>query len=197
MSDDRVLEAIRAFLSAAGVDVRRKAARADAHLRGVGPGPRRVAVDRRQGAGHQNRRSLPAVRAAGRSQGRLAGASSGELGVKKMRFADADGAAGTHRPGARQRAAVRPPILPLELCGRSGAGRTTRRSPSTPGSLTTSIIMSSADYRRVCGARWLAFSQPPYEPLESSRTHAIRCHERTLRSLRRVRYLSGQLLLTD
>jgi prolyl-tRNA editing enzyme YbaK/EbsC (Cys-tRNA(Pro) deacylase) len=83
-----------------------------------------------------------------------------QLGVKKLRFADAaELAAQTGLvPGS-----VPPfgePVLPLELyadptlCDQD-------KVAFNAGSLTTSIVMASADYRRVAGARWLTIAQPP------------------------------------
>lgn len=52
------------------------------------------------------------------------------------------------------------PVLPLELLA-DPALEDNAKIAFNAGSLTTSIIMASADYRRVAGARWLKFSQPP------------------------------------
>jgi prolyl-tRNA editing enzyme YbaK/EbsC (Cys-tRNA(Pro) deacylase) len=81
-----------------------------------------------------------------------------ELGVKKTRFADAvelmtlTGLV----PGS-----VPPfghPVLPLELVADPALGEN-EKIAFNAGLLTTSIIMPFADYQRVCGARWLSFSQ--------------------------------------
>jgi prolyl-tRNA editing enzyme YbaK/EbsC (Cys-tRNA(Pro) deacylase) len=79
------------------------------------------------------------------------------LGVKKLRFADAAELAQLTGlvPGS-----VPPfgePVLPLELVA-DPALENNDRIAFNAGSLTSSIIMSSADYRRVAGARWLPFS---------------------------------------
>jgi Ala-tRNA(Pro) deacylase len=82
-----------------------------------------------------------------------------ELGVKKMRFANAAELMELTRlePGS-----VPPfghPILPLELYADPALGGHDKIAFNA-GSLTTSIVMSSADYRQLAGARWLEFSQP-------------------------------------
>lgn len=79
------------------------------------------------------------------------------LGVKKTRFADAAELAELTGlvPGS-----VPPfgePILPLELVA-DPALLANDRIAFNAGSLTTSIVMASADYRRIAIARWLEFS---------------------------------------
>lgn len=79
------------------------------------------------------------------------------LGVNKLRFADAAELA--HLTGLVP-GCVPPfgePVLPLELMA-DPALENNNRIAFNAGSLTRSIIMSSADYRRVAGARWLSFS---------------------------------------
>jgi len=83
-----------------------------------------------------------------------------QLAVKKMRFATADELLDLTGlvPGS-----VPPfgaPILPLELIADTALERL-ERIAFNAGSLTDSIIMSLADYRRVAGARWLAISEEP------------------------------------
>jgi prolyl-tRNA editing enzyme YbaK/EbsC (Cys-tRNA(Pro) deacylase) len=83
-----------------------------------------------------------------------------QLGAKKLRFADAAELAELTGlvPGS-----VPPfgePILPLELFA-DPALCDNEKVAFNAGSLTTSIIMSAADYRRVAGARWIAISEPP------------------------------------
>ena len=79
------------------------------------------------------------------------------LGVKKLRFADAAELAKLTGlvPGS-----VPPfgePVLSLELIA-DPALQNNDRVAFNAGLLTTSIIMQSADYRRVAGARWFSFS---------------------------------------
>jgi len=52
-----------------------------------------------------------------------------------------------------------PPILPLPLYA-DPSTLENEKIAFNAGSLTTTVIMAAEDYRRVCGARWLAFSQP-------------------------------------
>ncbi len=80
------------------------------------------------------------------------------LGIKKLRFADATEleeltglAPGSVPPFGR-------PILPLPLYA-DLALVANEKLAFNAGSLTTSIVMAAADYRRVAGAEWFGFSQ--------------------------------------
>lgn len=80
------------------------------------------------------------------------------LGVKKVRFANADELLSLTglTPGS-----VPPfgePVLPLQLLA-DPALCDNEKVAFNAGSLTTSIIMASADYRRVAGAQWLTVSR--------------------------------------
>ena len=82
-----------------------------------------------------------------------------QLGVKKTRFADASElleltglVPGSVPPFGR-------PILPLDLVA-DPALVENEKMAFNAGSLTHSIIMAVADYRRVSGALWLPISQP-------------------------------------
>lgn len=82
------------------------------------------------------------------------------LGAKKTRFADAAElleltglVPGCVPPFGR-------PVLPLELVA-DPALELNDRVAFNAGSLTHSIVMSSADYRRVAGARWMTISLEP------------------------------------
>ncbi len=80
------------------------------------------------------------------------------FGVKKLRFADP---AELHEltglvPGSVP--PFGPPILPLPLYA-DPALEANEKLAFNAGSLTNSIIMSAADYRRVAGAEWFSFSQ--------------------------------------
>ncbi len=81
------------------------------------------------------------------------------FGAKKLRFADAaelltlTGLAPGSVPPFGE------PILELELIA-DPALCDNDKVAFNAGSLTASIVMSSADYRRVAGAQWLAFSLP-------------------------------------
>ena len=81
-----------------------------------------------------------------------------ELRLKKMRFASPEELLELTGLGPGSVPPFGPPVLPLELwvdpalCDQP-------KIAFNAGSLTTSIVMSSDAYRRVCGARWLAFSQ--------------------------------------
>jgi Ala-tRNA(Pro) deacylase len=82
-----------------------------------------------------------------------------QLHVKKVRFANADELASLTGlpPGS-----VPPfgePILSLKLFA-DPALCDNDKMAFNAGSLTTSIIMASADYRRIAGAQWLSVSQP-------------------------------------
>ena len=80
------------------------------------------------------------------------------LGAKKTRFADAAELAeltglvpGSVPPFGR-------PILPLDLYVDLALAEN-EKIAFNAGSLTHSIIMTLADYQRICGAEWFAFSQ--------------------------------------
>jgi prolyl-tRNA editing enzyme YbaK/EbsC (Cys-tRNA(Pro) deacylase) len=82
-----------------------------------------------------------------------------QLGAKKLRFADAAELLTLTGlvPGC-----VPPfgePVLGLELLA-DPALCDNDKIAFNAGSLTNSIIMASADYHRVAGARWLPLSQP-------------------------------------
>ena len=81
-----------------------------------------------------------------------------QLGIKKLRFADATEleeltglVPGSVPPFGR-------PILPLPLYA-DLAPVANEKLAFNAGSLTTSIVMAAADYRRVAGAEWFGFSQ--------------------------------------
>ena len=83
-----------------------------------------------------------------------------QLGAKKFRFADAGELLQLTGlvPGS-----VPPfgePILKLDLFA-DPALCDNEKIAFNAGSLTTSIVMASADYRRVAGAQWIVLSQPP------------------------------------
>jgi Ala-tRNA(Pro) deacylase len=157
MSDRTVLEAIRYLLHGAGVEFIEKqheptltsadSARARGESLSVGAKALVMKTD------EQYRLFvLPADRKADSQAIKRA------LGSKKMRFAspaellELTGLA----PGSVP--PFGPPVLPLELW----ADPVLCEQPKiafNAGSLTTSIIMSADDYRRVCNARWLGFSQ--------------------------------------
>jgi prolyl-tRNA editing enzyme YbaK/EbsC (Cys-tRNA(Pro) deacylase) len=82
-----------------------------------------------------------------------------QLGVKKMRFADAAELMELTGlvPGSVPPFGI--PILPLELIADPALGNN-EKIAFNAGSLTTSIVMPFGDYQRLSGARWLAFSQP-------------------------------------
>lgn len=80
------------------------------------------------------------------------------LAVRKTRFADADElrnltglVPGSVPPFGR-------PVLPLELYGDEEIGVRYDRVAFNAGSLTTSIILSAADWRRVAGPTTFAFA---------------------------------------
>jgi len=82
------------------------------------------------------------------------------LGVKKTRFAQPDEllalvglVPGSVPPFGR-------PVLPLPLYA-DVALLEEPRMAFNAGSLTTSLVMATVDYQRVCGADWFSFSQPP------------------------------------
>lgn len=80
-----------------------------------------------------------------------------ELGVRKTRFATAQELSELTGlvPGCVP--PFGPPILALELVA-DPALCDREKIAFNAGSLTTSIVMRAADYRRVCGARWMAIS---------------------------------------
>ena len=86
-----------------------------------------------------------------------------QLGVKKTRFAKADELLELTGLVPGSVPPFGPPVLPLELLADLALAENVKIAFNA-GSLTTSIIMPLADYRRVAGARWLSFSQPPDEP---------------------------------
>jgi Ala-tRNA(Pro) deacylase len=82
------------------------------------------------------------------------------LGIKKMRFASADELLTLTGLVPGSVPPFGPPILPLELIA-DPALCANEKITFNAGSLTTSIVMCSADYKQVAAARWLAISQPP------------------------------------
>ena len=80
------------------------------------------------------------------------------LGIKKLRFADAGELAEVSGLVPGSVPPFGPPILPLELTA-DPALRDQDRIAFNAGSLTTSIVMASADYQRVAGAKWLPMSK--------------------------------------
>ncbi len=80
------------------------------------------------------------------------------LGVKKLRFADAPELLRLTGlvPGSVPPFGV--PILPLALYVDLALANN-EKIAFNAGSLTNSIVMPLADYRRVAGAQWLSFSQ--------------------------------------
>ena len=80
-----------------------------------------------------------------------------ELGARKTRFASADELAELTGLAPGSVPPFGPPILSLELFADPALGDN-EKIAFNAGSLTTSIVMPSADYRRVCGARWFEFS---------------------------------------
>jgi Ala-tRNA(Pro) deacylase len=80
------------------------------------------------------------------------------FGAKKLRFADA---AELLELTGLVPGSVPPfgdPILPLELWADPALDENDKIAFNA-GSLTTSIVMASADYKRICGAKWLAMAQ--------------------------------------
>lgn len=82
------------------------------------------------------------------------------LGVKKLRFADASELMTLTGLVPGSVPPFGPPVLPLELIADPGLLENDRLAFNA-GLLTTSIVMSSADYRRVAGAQWATVSQVP------------------------------------
>jgi prolyl-tRNA editing enzyme YbaK/EbsC (Cys-tRNA(Pro) deacylase) len=82
------------------------------------------------------------------------------LGVKKLRFADAAELMTLTGLAPGSVPPFGPPVLPLELIADLGLLENDRVAFNA-GSLTTSIVMRSADYRRVAGAQWATVSQAP------------------------------------
>lgn len=157
MSDRPVLEAIREFLRGAGVEFLEKqheptltsadSARARGEALSIGAKALVIKTD------EQYRLFvLPADRKAD-SQ-----VIKRELSLKKMRFANAAELLELTGLVPGSVPPFGPPVLPLELWVDPALCEQPKIAFNA-GSLTTSIIMSAADYRRVCGARWLAFSQ--------------------------------------
>ncbi|MGD9721358.1 MAG: YbaK/EbsC family protein [Pirellulales bacterium] len=159
MSDPRVLDAIRVWLRASGVPFVEKhhppttTSEASAEARGE---PLRVGAKALVVKADDRFRLcvLPADRKLD-SQ-----ALKRHLGVKKLRFADAAELLALTGlvPGS-----VPPfgePILRLELVA-DPAVCDNEKVAFNAGSLTDSIIMSAADYRRVAAAEWVAISVPP------------------------------------
>ncbi len=157
MSEPAVLDAIRDFLRSGGVEFVEKqheptrtsadSARARGEALSIGAKALVIKTD------DQFRLFvLPADRKAD-SQ-----AIKRELGLKKMRFASPDELLELTGLAPGSVPPFGPPVLPLELwvdpalCDQPTIA-------FNAGSLTTSIVMASEAYRRVCGARWLAFSQ--------------------------------------
>jgi len=158
MSDRPVLEAIRDFLRGQGVDFQEKhheptltsadSARARGEALSIGAKALVIKTD------DQYRLFvLPADRKAD-SQ-----AIKRELGLKKMRFASPDELLELTGLAPGSVPPFGPPVLPLELWVDPALCEQPKIAFNA-GSLTTSVIMAAEDYRRVCGARWLAFSQP-------------------------------------
>jgi prolyl-tRNA editing enzyme YbaK/EbsC (Cys-tRNA(Pro) deacylase) len=86
-----------------------------------------------------------------------------QLGAKKLRFADA---AELRSLTGLEPGSVPPfgaPVLGLELFA-DPALCENEKIAFNAGSLTTSIVMASADYRRVSGAQWMPLSQPAQGP---------------------------------
>jgi Ala-tRNA(Pro) deacylase len=79
------------------------------------------------------------------------------LSAKKTRFATAEELAELTGLVPGSVPPFGPPVLPLELFA-DPALTDNEKIAFNAGSLTTSIIMASADYRRVAGATWLTFS---------------------------------------
>lgn len=165
MSDRPVLEAIREFLRGAGVEFVEKqheptltsadSARARGEALSIGAKALVIKTD------EQYRLFvLPADRKADSQAIKRA------LGLKKMRFASpAELLELTGLPPGSV-PPFGPPVLPLELWVDPALCEQPKIAFNA-GSLTTSIIMSAPDYGRVCGARWLVFSQPaPLGPCE-------------------------------
>ena len=82
------------------------------------------------------------------------------LGVRKLRFADAAELLSLTGLVPGSVPPFGPPVLSLELTA-DLALLENDRVAFNAGSLTTSIVMSSADYRRVAGAQWSTVSQAP------------------------------------
>ncbi|MBI3839529.1 MAG: hypothetical protein HY288_16540 [Planctomycetia bacterium] len=157
MTAENVFEAIRAFLNATGATFVEKhhpptftseeSARARGESLSIGAKALVVKTDDRY-----RLLVLPADRKLD-SQ-----AVKRHFGAKKMRFADATElfALTGLVPGS-----VPPfgePILPLELWADPALGENDKIAFNA-GSLTTSIVMAFADYRRIAGAQWLSMAQ--------------------------------------
>jgi Ala-tRNA(Pro) deacylase len=157
MVDEKVLDAIRAFLNAADVPFVEKqhqptftseeSARARGESLSIGAKALLVKTD-----DCFRLLVLPADRKLD-SQ-----AVKRHFGAKKLRFADA---AELLELTGLVPGSVPPfgnPILPLELWADPAIGENDKIAFNA-GSLSTSIVMASADYRRVAGAQWLAMAQ--------------------------------------
>ena len=79
------------------------------------------------------------------------------MGVKKLRFADAAELAKLTGLVPGSVPPFGPPVLDLPLVA-DPALLENDRVAFNAGSLTTSIIMASADYHRVSAAQWLSFA---------------------------------------
>jgi prolyl-tRNA editing enzyme YbaK/EbsC (Cys-tRNA(Pro) deacylase) len=156
MNDSRVLEAVRALLQSAGVAFVEKqheptyTSEQSALARGepleIGAKALVIKTD-----GQYRLFVLPANRRVD-SQ-----AIKRLLGVKKMRFADADELLTLTGLVPGSVPPFGPPVLELPLLADPGL-MANEKIAFNAGSLTTSIIMQSADYQRVCGAQWLEFA---------------------------------------
>ena len=156
MSSEQVLQAIRDFLGAYGVEFVEKhheptytseeSARARGESLSVGAKALVIKTDDRF-----RLFVLPADRKADSQAIRR------ELGAKKTRFASAEELKELTGlvPGCVP--PFGPPVLSLELFADPALCENDKVAFNA-GSLTTSIIMPSAEYRRVCEARWFAFS---------------------------------------
>jgi prolyl-tRNA editing enzyme YbaK/EbsC (Cys-tRNA(Pro) deacylase) len=81
------------------------------------------------------------------------------LGVKKLRFADAAELLELTGLVPGSVPPFGPPVLSLALVADPWL-LANAKIAFNAGSLTTSVIMASADYERVSGARWLSFVAP-------------------------------------
>jgi prolyl-tRNA editing enzyme YbaK/EbsC (Cys-tRNA(Pro) deacylase) len=159
MTSERVLQAIRDFLHAQGVAFEEKqheptftseeSARARGESLSIGAKALVIKTDERYSLF-----VLPADRKVDSQAIRRA------LCAKKTRFANADELAELTGLVPGSVPPFGPPILSLDLFA-DPALEENAKIAFNAGSLTTSIIMQSVDYRRVCGATWLAFSVRP------------------------------------
>jgi Ala-tRNA(Pro) deacylase len=158
MDDSRVLGAVRDFLSSAGIPFIEKQHAAtftseqSALARGeplsVGAKALVVKTDDRH-----RLFVLPADRKIDSQAVKRA------LALKKMRFATAEELLELTGLVPGSVPPFGPPVLPLELFADPALGDNEKMAFNA-GSLTTSIIMASADYRRIANANWLVMSQP-------------------------------------